>query len=133
MEEIVFGYLNRCYYIDKPLRVYWVFYKDSKERLDSEDLIDELTAIFSLHKEVVIFLVKEWTHKFYPSADLTDYLNYGLGGYINMPYIVEEIPLLISADDFQPSQSIASRYAQVEVNPNFYGVINPNSQIDFRL
>jgi len=132
LEEIVFGYLNKIYYVDKPLRLDWVLHKNSKERIDNEDLIGELTAIFSLHKEVVKFLIKECVHRFYPSADLTDYFNYGLGGYIYMPYIVEETPLLISADDFQPSQGIATRYARVEVNPNFYGIINPNSQIDFR-
>jgi hypothetical protein len=132
LEEIVFVYLNRSYCVDKPLRLDWVLYKDSRERIDSGELIDELIAIFSLHKEVVIFLVKEWVHRFYPKVDLTDYFNYGLGGYIYVPYLVEEISLPISAGDFQPSQSVVSRYAQAEVNPNFYGIINPNSQIDFR-
>ena len=133
MEKIVFGYLNRYYYVRTLTRVDWVFYKDSKESLEIEDLIDELTAIFSLHKEVVIFLVKEWTHKFYPSADLTDYLNYGLGGYIYAPYMPVQQITVIEEDDFQPRLPISTRYSQVEVNPNFYGVINPNSQIDFRL
>ena len=132
MEEIVFVYLNRSYCVDKPLRLDWVLYKDSRERINSGELIDELIAIFSLHKEVIIFLVKEWVHRFYPKVDLTDYFNYGLGGYVNMPYVVEHSPPII-LEDFQPSQAIATRYAQVEVNPNFYGVINPNSQIDFRL
>ena len=112
------------------MRLDWVLYKDSRERIDSGDLIDELIAIFSLHKEVVIFLVKEWVHRFYPSADLTDYFNYGLL-YIYVPYVVENLPPIIM-EDFQPSQGIATRYAQRQVNQNFYGVINPNSQIDFR-
>ena len=130
MEEIVFGYLNRGYCVDKPLRLDWVLHKNSRERIDNEDLIDELIAIFSLHKEVVIFLVKEWVYRFYPSADLTDYFNYGLL-YIYVPYVVENLPPIIM-EDFQPSQGIATRYAQRQVNQNFYGVINPNSQIDFR-
>lgn len=131
MEEIVFVYLNRSYCVDKPLRLDWVLYKDSRERIDSGELIDELIAIFSLHKEVVIFLVKEWVHRFYPKVDLTDYFNYGLFGYVYMPYVVEHSPPII-LDGFQPSQSVVSRYAQAEVNENFYGIINPNSQIDFR-
>lgn len=115
------------------MRLDWVLYKDSRERINSGELIDELITIFSLHKEVVIFLVKEWVHRFYPKVDLTDYFNYGLGGYVNVPYVIENVPALIEfTEDFQPRQAIASRYAQVEVNPNFYGLINPNSQIDFR-
>lgn len=131
MEEIVFVYLNRSYCVDKPLRLDWVLYKDSRERINSGELIDELIAIFSLHKEVVIFLVKEWVHRFYPKVDLTDYFNYGLGGYVYMSYVVEHSPPII-LEDFQPSQGIATRYAQRLVNENFYGIINPNSQIDFR-
>jgi hypothetical protein len=78
-------------------------------------------------------LVKEWVHRFYPSADLTDYLNYGLSGMVFAPYVPLQLtPTVIEQDVFQPSQLLSSRYAQRQVNPNFYGVINPNSQVDFR-
>jgi hypothetical protein len=132
LEKIVFEFFNRYYYVRTLTRVDWVFYKDSKESLDSEDLIDELTVIFSLNKEVIIFLFKEWVHKVYPSFDLTYYLNYGLSGTIYAPYMPVQQITVIEEDGFQPRLPISSRYARVEVNPNFYGVINPNSQIDFR-
>jgi hypothetical protein len=132
LEELVFGYLNKIYYVAKPLRINWILNKGSNERIFMKTLVDELTDIFSLHKEVVTYLIKEWAHKFYPSADLTEYWDYGESGIIYMPYVQVQQIEVISADDFQPSQGIATRYAQRQVNPNFYGVINPNSQIDFR-
>lgn len=132
MEELVFGYLNKIYYVGKPLRINWILNKGSNERIFMKTLVDELTDIFSLHKEVVTYLIKEWSYKFYPKADLTEYWDYGESGIVYMPYVMVQEIDVIAENDFLPSQAITNRYANVEVNPNLYGVINPNSQIDFR-
>ena len=43
-------------------------------------------------------------------------------GYVYAPFtVVEEEPIVIG--DFQPNEIIASRYAQKEINPNYYGKI----------
>lgn len=114
MEEIVINYLNKNFKIGKELRIYAILELNDviKYRFD---FINEITTIFSIEEGDVKKLVEKWNHYYY-NIDLTDYWKYG-AGIVYMPYIINPN----TEFDFQPTESISSRYSQNQINPNYYG------------
>lgn len=115
MEEIVIDYLNKNFKIGKDLRIYAILESHGiiKYRFD---FINEITTIFSIEEDDVKKLVEKWNHLYYNNIDLTDYWKYGAG--------IAYIPYIINTNieiDFQPTESISSRYSRNQINPNYYG------------
>jgi len=97
----------------------WILDKNSSKVSSFRTLTNDLVSIFSLHKEVVIYLVKNWVHKFYPQKDLTDYYNYSGG----MVYTSYQPVINVETNDFIPSELLSSRYSISDINLDNHGTI----------
>jgi hypothetical protein len=126
LEKFVLRYLNEYVELKNPWGSMDVLcFRNTNDVYYYGTLIHDISLIFGLSAESIKILIQTWVKENHPLILLGDYFALPTN-IVYAPYVpAQNPPIIIGVDpyEFNPRQSIMSRYAVKQVDNNFYGVI----------
>lgn len=127
MKDYVLKYLTNCFVVDNPWStIDIVCHINTIEICYFNNLVEELKCVFGLSSGLTKDIIFEWSKTEHPLINLEEYFKLK-ENYVWSPYVpMLEPPIIMGIDpinDFNPPQTLMSRYATTRVNENFYGII----------
>ena len=132
MKRLIHRYLNENYFLKNGF-IYRVSEPSNTDFIigvTSVSLANELKQVFGLTQKQLKWYIKSWVLSKNKNFNFKAYwFNYGIkipgnlkAGYVYAPYIMSITPIVIENHNFQPRESVSSRYATA-VDQRHFGSI----------